>query len=41
MMHYNEHEELDGMVDAMDEEREYVRTAQITKAVKDSKSSGS
>ena len=40
MMHYNEHEELDAMVDAMDEEREYVRTAQITKAVKDSKVQG-
>ena len=40
MMHYNEHEDLEVMVEAMDEEREFVRTAQITIAVKDSRVQG-
>ncbi|MFW5789656.1 MAG: DAK2 domain-containing protein [Bacillota bacterium] len=40
MMHYNNHEELDILVKSMDEERENVRTAQITIAVKDSKVQG-
>lgn len=40
MMHYNEHEEMEPLVEAMDEERENVRTAEITIAVKDSKVQG-
>jgi len=40
LMHYNENEELDPLIEAMDKEREYVRTAQITIAVKDSKVQG-
>ncbi len=40
MMHYNDHEDLEVMVEAMDEEREFVRTAQITIAVKDSRVQG-
>jgi len=40
LMVYNEDEELESLVEAMEEERQQVRTAEITRAVKDSKVKG-
>ncbi len=40
LMVYNEDEDLDSLVGAMEEERQQIRTAEVTRAVKDSKVKG-